>query len=105
MRLDTKPRLAHHEQLGGAEGIRTPDPLVANEVRYQLRYSPKSARKSSKGPDEGRIRSRLGAGGAVVTAWDAREDPRAAVTTAHGDAVELADPLTIAVMQYCIIAF
>jgi hypothetical protein len=26
--------------LGGAEGTRTPDPLVANEVRYQLRYSP-----------------------------------------------------------------
>ena len=26
--------------LGGAEGIRTPDPLDANEVRYQLRYSP-----------------------------------------------------------------
>ena len=26
--------------VGGAEGTRTPDPLVANEVRYQLRYSP-----------------------------------------------------------------
>jgi hypothetical protein len=26
--------------LGGAEGTRTPDPLVANEVRYQLRHSP-----------------------------------------------------------------
>ena len=26
--------------LGGAEGIRTPDPLHAMEVRYQLRYSP-----------------------------------------------------------------
>jgi hypothetical protein len=25
---------------GGAEGTRTPDPLVANEVRYQLRHSP-----------------------------------------------------------------
>ena len=24
----------------GAEGTRTPDPLDANEVRYQLRYSP-----------------------------------------------------------------
>jgi hypothetical protein len=24
----------------GAEGTRTPDPLVANEVRYQLRHSP-----------------------------------------------------------------
>ncbi len=28
------------EPSGGAEGIRTPDPLDANEVRYQLRYSP-----------------------------------------------------------------
>src|SRR6516165_5898667 len=27
-------------ELGGAEGIRTPDPLHAMEVRYQLRYSP-----------------------------------------------------------------
>jgi len=26
--------------LCGAEGIRTPDPLDANEVRYQLRHSP-----------------------------------------------------------------
>ncbi len=26
--------------IGGAEGTRTPDPLVANEVRYQLRHSP-----------------------------------------------------------------
>src|SRR3954464_3525835 len=28
---------------GGAEGIRTPDPLHAMEVRYQLRYSPATA--------------------------------------------------------------
>lgn len=25
---------------GGAEGNRTPDLLIANETRYQLRYSP-----------------------------------------------------------------
>jgi hypothetical protein len=30
--------------LGGAEGIRTPDPLHAMEVRYQLRYSPAAVR-------------------------------------------------------------
>jgi hypothetical protein len=30
------------QELGGAEGIRTPDPLHAMEVRYQLRYSPVS---------------------------------------------------------------
>lgn len=27
----------------GAKGIRTPDPLHAMEMRYQLRHSPKSA--------------------------------------------------------------
>src|SRR4051812_42148720 len=26
---------------GGAEGIRTPDLLIANETRYQLRHSPR----------------------------------------------------------------
>ncbi|MCU1636102.1 MAG: hypothetical protein JWQ68_1341, partial [Cryobacterium sp.] len=26
---------------GGAKGIRTPDLLIANETRYQLRHSPK----------------------------------------------------------------
>ena len=41
------------------------------------------------------VAASLVAGGAVVTAWDAREEPRAAVAAAHGDAVELADPLTI----------
>jgi hypothetical protein len=29
-----------NQHKSGAEGIRTPDPLIANEVRYQLRYSP-----------------------------------------------------------------
>jgi hypothetical protein len=28
--------------VGGAEGIRTPDLLIANETRYQLRHSPES---------------------------------------------------------------
>lgn len=32
----------HDVAVGGAEGIRTPDPLHAMEVRYQLRYSPVS---------------------------------------------------------------
>ena len=27
---------------GGAEGIRTPDLLIANETRYQLRHSPEN---------------------------------------------------------------
>ena len=29
-----------HYSFGGAEGIRTPDPLHAMQVRYQLRHSP-----------------------------------------------------------------
>jgi uncharacterized protein YraI len=36
----------HHRnqtnKTSGAEGIRTPDPLHAMQVRYQLRHSPKS---------------------------------------------------------------
>ena len=31
---------AHYESNGGPEGIRTPDPLVANQVLSQLSYSP-----------------------------------------------------------------
>ncbi len=31
---------------GGAEGIRTPDPLHAMQVRYQLRHSPIASRAS-----------------------------------------------------------
>jgi hypothetical protein len=45
----TKPRLSCGVPaggtgflLGGAEGIRTPDLLIANETRYQLRHSPKT---------------------------------------------------------------
>ena len=37
----------------------------------------------------------LVAGGAKVTAWDAREEPRAFVAAAHDGAVELADPCLI----------
>ncbi len=43
----TKPRPISHVHAGrtgfpsgGAEGIRTPDLLIANETRYQLRHSP-----------------------------------------------------------------
>jgi len=37
----------------------------------------------------------LVAGGAQVTAWDAKEEPRHAVAELHGDKVTLADPLAI----------
>src|SRR5690625_2400699 len=36
-----KHHATHH--MGGAEGTRTPDPLHAMQVRYQLRHSPKRA--------------------------------------------------------------
>ena len=40
-------------EMGGAEGTRTPDPLIANEVRYQLRHSPlrraRVVRREAKG--------------------------------------------------------
>jgi len=37
----------------------------------------------------------LVAGGAKVTAWDAKEEPRAAVAAEYGDAVEFGDPCVI----------
>jgi hypothetical protein len=39
-RTDTIRTVALTCRFCGAEGIRTPDPLHAMEVRYQLRYSP-----------------------------------------------------------------
>jgi hypothetical protein len=35
-------RCGRLQHFGGAEGIRTPDPLHAMQVRYQLRHSPKA---------------------------------------------------------------
>jgi hypothetical protein len=43
------------QQLSGAEGIRTPDPLHAMQVRYQLRHSPVILR--SRAPKSERYRS------------------------------------------------
>jgi integrase len=36
-----RPRTPAEGHFGGAEGTRTPDPLHAMQVRYQLRHSPK----------------------------------------------------------------
>ena len=36
----TDPRSGWSLVVGGAAGIRTPDLLIANETRYQLRHSP-----------------------------------------------------------------
>ena len=40
VRATAWPRTSGFGLVGGAEGIRTPDLLVANETRYQLRHSP-----------------------------------------------------------------
>src|SRR5438270_6708100 len=45
------------DRWGGAKGIRTPDPLPAEQVLYQLSYSPKVARTGCV-----RIAGRPGAG-------------------------------------------
>ena len=37
--------LGLEEVLGGAEGNRTPDLLIANEALYHLSYGPKEARE------------------------------------------------------------
>ena len=34
--------------IGGARGIRTPDLLIANETRYQLRHSPRDTDESNR---------------------------------------------------------
>ena len=51
---------------GGADGIRTRDLLVANETRYQLRYSPSNQRAgyhregvAHEGADSGRLPRQL----------------------------------------------
>ena len=38
--MSAMPKLLRYPGHGGAEGIRTPDLLIANETRYQLRHSP-----------------------------------------------------------------
>ena len=48
-------------EFGGAEGTRTPDPLHAMQMRYQLRHSP-AARSRRRGPtlEDARARARTG---------------------------------------------
>src|SRR6476619_7374710 len=41
--------MAVARRLGGAEGTRTPDPLHAMEVRYQLRHSPAVPSRAAPG--------------------------------------------------------
>ena len=52
---------------GGAEGIRTPDLLIANETRYQLRHSPASGLKTNTSAGSDReIRAASLPGGATL---------------------------------------
>lgn len=64
MGTGSHPRFRRSEPVlfGGAEGIRTPDLLIANETRYQLRHSPiafgdepDASEKISLGPGSNRI--------------------------------------------------
>ena len=57
---DRQPTLTHQTVsrrvglvgVGGAEGIRTPDLLIANETRYQLRHSPSAPSECPGGAGE-----------------------------------------------------
>ena len=42
LRTSSTPMACHeaHRSNGGVEGIRTPDPLLAKQVLYQLSYNP-----------------------------------------------------------------
>ena len=59
-------------RFGGAEGIRTPDLLIANETRYQLRHSPKRWETLAPGSRVARNRVGSGADGAVPAALASR---------------------------------
>ena len=66
--------------LGGAEGIRTPGLLIANETRYQLRHSPKCEEKVNTGLAASRIRSAVDQGGAAPTVSGVRIRAQRTVT-------------------------
>ena len=65
--MSTRPTVGNDQmrERGGAEGTRTPDPLIANEVLSQLSYSPvpqgadnaQSNRRKSSGPESYRLRT------------------------------------------------
>ncbi len=38
--VEDRPLYQNERPFGGARGTRTPDPLLAKQMRYQLRYSP-----------------------------------------------------------------
>gem|GEM_PF-2990385 len=47
---------------GAAEGTRTPDPIITNDVLYQLSYSgnlPEASRDAARNPDLCRVRRYL----------------------------------------------
>ena len=56
---ETKSPYAATVFLGGAEGTRTPDPLHAMEVRYQLRYSPDARLPRGLGKHTGHLPPRM----------------------------------------------
>src|SRR4051794_36071354 len=51
--------------LSGAEGIRTPDPLHAMQVRYQLRHSPRNVVSLAAGLDGPKIMDERDSAGVV----------------------------------------
>ena len=52
---------------GGAEGIRTPDPRIANAMLYQLSYSPNQTARTGYRPARSRIETTMICGVGTVS--------------------------------------
>jgi hypothetical protein len=73
-------------RFGGAEGTRTPDPLIANEMRYQLRHSPSAplGRTLTTGRTGTETRSRTLAPGVRASRIDPAPHPAWEMTDDRG---------------------
>ena len=75
---------------GGAEGIRTPDLLIANETRYQLRHSPMHRTNQRGSEDTTRARPARIGGQPPTACWEEPSAGGAAVAASATSALSAA---------------